>query len=174
MKTETIITPVLSPLFVAFKTIGLAAIILGGLTAMPGSAQDSITVANPSFEQGYNSSWPHYGTPTGWSTSTGALGINDNSGPFWDNGGTVDTASVGFVQGNGLLGQPLSGFQVGQTYWIQFFVNARNSSDTPDLSVFEAASTAGGAALLSNQNILPSGGVAGSGNPFILMLLHGS
>ena len=134
------------------------------LTMFP--AQDSITLANPSFEQGYNHTWPHAGTPTGWASSGGS-GINDASGPFWDNGGTVDSTYVAWVQANGLLGQPTSGLQVGETYWIQVFANARNNATTPALAVYHSASTAGGAPLISGVTIAPSGGAAGAGNPFI-------
>jgi len=130
---------------------------------------DSITLANPSFEQGYNNTGVHYGTPPGWASSSPTAGINDSTGPFWDNGGSVDQTYVGLVQNNGLLGQTLTDFQVGQTYWIQFFANARNDVDTPVIAVFEAASTKGGAALVSGINIKPVGGPAGSGNPFVLI-----
>ena len=130
---------------------------------------DSITLANPSFEQGYNNTGVHYGTPPGWASSSPTAGINDSTGPFWDNGGSVDQTYVGLVQNNGLLGQTLTDFQVGQTYWIQFFANARNDVDTPDVAVFEAASTQGGAAIVSGINIKPVGGPAGSGNPFVFI-----
>jgi hypothetical protein len=127
---------------------------------------DSITLANPSFETGYNPSFPHYGAIPGWNASMVGLGINDATGPFWDNGATVDSAYAGFVQDSGLLGQPTSGFQVGETYWIQFFANARSAeADTPEITVFESASTAGGAPLVSGINITPAGGA----NPFTLI-----
>ena len=147
----------------------LAVVALAGVLTTVAFAQDSINVANPSFEQGYNSTGAHYGTITSWASSSPTLGINDSTGPFWDNGGSVDQTYVGFVQGNGLLGQTLTNFQVGQTYWIQFFANARNDIDTPEVTVFEAASTKGGAALVSGINIKPVGGPAGSGNPFVFI-----
>lgn len=173
MKTDIIITRILSPLFVAFKTIGLAAIVLGGLTAMSGSAQDSITVGDPSFEAGYNPSFPHYLTslPLGgaWNVSSLNDGNNDATGPFWDNGATVDGTYVGFVQGDGLIGQTLSGFQPGETYWIQFFANARTGTGNPTVNIFEAASAQGQGAIAAGINVTPVGGPAGSGAPFKLI-----
>jgi hypothetical protein len=47
----------------------------------------------------------------------------------------------------------LSGFEAGETYWIQFYANARAGFDSCDMDVIEAASTAGGADLVSDINI---------------------
>jgi len=127
----------------------------------------SINLQNPSFEQGYNATWPHYGSIPGWGTSVSGPGVNDSTGPFWDNGGSVDGSYVGFLQGDGLLGQPTSGYQVGQTYWIQGYFNVRQASGSPaSLTVYNAASSVGGAPIVSGLNITESGGAAGSGNPF--------
>jgi len=151
----------------------LAILALAGVLPSLGFAQDSITVADPSFEQDFNPVWPHYLTALpfggGWNVSTLAIGNNDTNGPFWDNGAAVDSTYVGFVQNDGLMGQPLSGFQVGETYWIQFFANARIDTDTPDVAVFMSASTLGGGALISGINITPVGGAAGLGNAFKLI-----
>lgn len=143
----------------------------------PGSPQkDSITLANPSFEQGYNATYPGYLTTIpGWTIYPAPLpGINDVTGPFWDNGGPVDRAHVGFMQWDGIFQQTLSGFQVGETYWIQFYANARSAlaeSDTPDVTVVETASTLGGSPLVSGVNITPVDeyGTAGNGTPFTLV-----
>jgi len=119
----------------------------------------------------------------GWIPSVNNIGINDSTGPFWDNGGTVDATYVGFIQGagstNGSLTQTNCGFQVGQTYWIQFFANARQTNGiaglatTPDVAVIETASTAGSNALVSGINIPYSDvyGTAGTGNPFTFINL---
>jgi hypothetical protein len=142
-----------------------AALLAFSLSAHAG---DSINVTNPSFEQGYNPTWPHYATNlpmAGWNASTLGIGINDSTGPFWDNGNLVDSTYAGFIQADGLMGQSQTGFAVGQTYWLQLFANARTGTDTPDMTVYHSASTAGGAALLSYQNIVP----AGMGNPFFLI-----
>jgi len=117
-------------------------------------------VANPSFEA---TPYPTdagvgLGAIPGWA---GGSGVNTASGPFWNIGGAVDGAGpdgvtsthAAFKQGYGLTGQPLSGFQVGETYWIQLYANARAGFDSCDVSVFEAASTVGGAPLNSPINI---------------------
>src|ERR1035437_3233589 len=159
MKTQTSRNHIMKTM----KRIKIIAAILAltGLVGGSDSAADSINVANPSFEQDGPLSPPGYGTPTGWAAS-GGPGINDASGPFWDNGAIVDSTYVCFIQGNGLLGQSTTGYQVGETYWIQLFVNARTGPTTPTLTVYNAASTAGGAALVPDINVTPVGG----GNPF--------
>lgn len=110
---------------------------------------------NPSFEWGYNPAGTHAhgGVPFGWTPSVNQVGINDATGPFWDNGAAVDGAYVGYIQGvnanTGSVSQANSGFVVGQTYWIQFFANARQTNSispnptNPVLTVTETASTAG-------------------------------
>jgi len=118
----------------------------------------SINLQNPSFENPPIPGGVGYGTIPGWAGGSGVAG----GAPFWDNGATVDGSYVGFKQGGGLTGQPTSGYLAGQTYWIQFFANSRNSGDTCDVAVFDAASTAGGAALVSGVNIP----IAGGNNPF--------
>lgn len=149
----------------------LAAAVLAGGMLTTASAQDSITVADPSFEESpYNPEWPHYTTviPMGvWDASMAGIGVNDVTGPFWDNGGAVDGSRVFFAQHDGVLVQhSVTGFQVGETYWIQFFANARVSDDTPVVSVLEQAL---GNVWLKTTHITPVGGAAGTGNPFVLV-----
>jgi hypothetical protein len=68
------------------------------------------------------------------------------------------------VQHDGLIVQHgMTGFQVGQNYWVQFFANARVDTGTPDVSVLHQAV---GNYWLTTKNITPSGGAAGTGNPF--------
>ena len=80
-------------------------------------------VSNPSFEDSYNPTFPHYGANAGWA---GGGGSNNSSGPF-HNGGTPipDRFQAAFVQGSGSLSQPIFGLTPGQTYWIQFYYDAR-------------------------------------------------
>ena len=125
-------------------------------------AADSFYLNNSRFDQGGFPGGAGYESIPGWG---GGSGVNTSAGPFWDNGNLPDTTLVGFMQGNNLMGQSQGGLVVGQTYWIQAFVNARNGSDTPDLTVYHSASTVGGAALLSGQNIAP----VGPGNPFLFV-----
>jgi hypothetical protein len=136
------------------------------VTLLP-TPPDSINVVNPSFEDSSytNTDWPHYGVAAGWAASTAVVGVNDATGPFWDNGNVPDTEQVAFIQNDGIMGQHQSGFQPGKLYWIQVFANARVDADTPDLSVYHSASTLGGAPILVNQNIVP----VGAGNPFVFV-----
>jgi hypothetical protein len=146
---------------------------------------DSITLANPSFEWGYNpiGVHAHAGVPFGWTPSVNQIGINDTNGPFWDNGGAVDGSYVGYIQGvaadAGALAQANSGFAIGATYWIQFFANSRQSNSitpissatTARLAVIETASTVGATALVTNLNIpyADVAGTAGGGQPFLFV-----
>lgn len=93
-------------------------------------------VLNPSFENDYNDQWPHYGSVSDW-THAGGTGTNRSDGPF-HNGGTPipDRNQVFLQQGGGQLAQTISGLTAGQTYWIQFFYDARACcGGTIDLSV---------------------------------------
>ena len=154
-------------------------------SAISNSSQDSITLANPSFEWGYNPSGVHAyaGIPFGWIPSVAQIGINDTNGPFWDNGGPVDGSFVGYIQGvgsdAGALAQANSGFQPGAAYWIQFFASSRqtnaispaSSATTAELAVVETASTVGSSALATNINIPYADifGTAVGGSPFFLV-----
>ena len=94
-------------------------------------AVDSIPIVNPSFEAN-NPGGVGYGTPDGW-TGTGGVGVNNGGQPFADNGSIPDRGQIGFIQGVGSLSQLLSGLEVGELYWFQGFVNARNCcGDVPD------------------------------------------
>ena len=94
--------------------------VFGILSAGPALAG---LVANPSFEENYNDTWPHYGGVNGW---TGGSGTNRANGPFHNNGTPVtDGTQMAFAQGSGGLNQVISGLTVGQSYWIQFFYDAR-------------------------------------------------
>jgi hypothetical protein len=92
----------------------------------PRTAVGAALVQNPSFESGWNETWPHYGAVENWA---GATGVNDRSldkgGPFHDNGLTPDGTKVGFKQQTGDVSQDIYGLTPGQAYWIQFFYNTR-------------------------------------------------
>jgi len=106
-------------------------------------AADSIPIVNPSFEAN-NPGGVGYGTPDGW-TATGGVGVNNGGQPFADNGSIPDRGQIGFIQGLGSLSQVLSGLEVGEQYWLQGFVNARNCcGDAPDAFVaFDGLTLAG-------------------------------
>lgn len=82
-------------------------------------------VANPSFENDFNETWPHYGPLSDW-THGGGTGTNRADGPFHNTGTPVpDRTQVALQQGTGQLSQTISGLTVGQTYWIQFYYDVR-------------------------------------------------
>ena len=123
-------------------------------------AGDSISVINPSFQADNFSTFPGYigganpAAITGW-TGTGGHGINGLTlgagSPFADNGIFPDNDQVAFIQGTGSLSQSLSGFSVGDVYWVQGFANARACcGDIPSVSV-----SLGGSPLLTNQPLTP-------------------
>lgn len=89
-------------------------------------------VANPSFENNYNLTWPHYSAIDQWRSIPGCNpGVNQAGGPFHDNGLIPDRGRVGFVQGSGGLYQVLWGLRPGQSYWLQFRYNERLQDGGP-------------------------------------------
>lgn len=82
-------------------------------------------ILNPSFEENYPATWPHYGPANGWNGSTG-IGVNKGDGPFHDNGVIPDRSQVLLVQGTTAVSQDLAGLIPGKSYWVQFHYNARN------------------------------------------------
>ncbi|HSA01055.1 MAG TPA: DUF642 domain-containing protein, partial [Candidatus Paceibacterota bacterium] len=79
-------------------------------------------VKNPSFDSATAPAGVGYGEILGW---TGGSGVNANGMPFLDNGLIPDRAQVGFLQGAKTLSQTITGLNAGESYWLQFFYNAR-------------------------------------------------
>jgi hypothetical protein len=103
-------------------------------TAAAGACVEGVTVVtvgatlikNPSFEENYNPTWPHYGPIDKWTAIPGGnTGVNEADGPFHDNSTIPDRARVGFHQGNGGIRQFISGLQIGREHWLQFRYNKR-------------------------------------------------
>jgi hypothetical protein len=114
-------------------------------------------VANPSFEQNYNPTWPHYGPIDGWTQIPGGnTGVNEADGPFHDNGVIPDRRRIGFNQGGGGISQMISGLIPGQQYWLQFRYNKRQGG-TMGLTTRFA-----GAVIDTIPSITPVGGT----NPY--------
>lgn len=131
----------------------LAGVVVAGCVAMA-FADQSVIVANPSFQEQEFPVWPGYlgqvsedgnatnpEAITGWTTLSGATGVNPittrdpNTGeitelsyPFYDNGLIPDNNGLLFMQNPGTVTQTLSGFEPGKPYWLQFYVNARSSN----------------------------------------------
>ena len=129
--------------------------ITASLIAARAFAGDSITVINPSFQANLPGG-VGYGTPDGW-TPVGGVGVNNGGMPFADNGLIPDNNQVGFLQGVASLTQNLSGFSVGDLYWVQGFANARGGGDIP-----RAALSLAGTTILPPTTLPPVGGA----NPY--------
>jgi hypothetical protein len=109
------------------------------------------SIFNPSFEANSFTNYPGYISSNvaivGWSTTDpGHAGLNPYSGtnnPFADNGVVPDGTNVAFIQslgGNSSLSTVISNLTVGQTYKVNFRVNARaNVGGLPNLKVSIAA-----------------------------------
>ncbi len=100
------------------------------------------TISNPSFEADTFTVFPGYisgNSPiTGWTAGdANRAGINPGGGsPFADNGTIPAGSQVAFIQNgaNSSLSTVISGLTAGQTYKVNFRVNARNGN-TPNLKV---------------------------------------
>jgi parallel beta-helix repeat protein len=111
----------------------LTAFALFGALALA-SAQ---TIPNPSFESNSFTTYPGYisanGPIVGWSTTDpGSAGLNPAGGnptnyPFADNGTIPDGTNVAFIQSapDSSLYTTISNLTIGQTYKVNFRVNAR-------------------------------------------------
>ncbi|MEM7384404.1 MAG: LamG domain-containing protein [Verrucomicrobiota bacterium] len=90
-------------------------------------------VLNASFEVGELPGGVGYGAIPGW---TGGSGVNNEAQPFLDNGTIPDRTRVAFLQGANTMSQEIAGLTPGQSYWLQFYYNARNCcGGTVNLSV---------------------------------------
>src|SRR6266404_4231576 len=102
----------------------------------------SQTIPNPSFEADTFVNFPGYisgnGPITGWTAGDDTrAGINPGGGsPFANNGTIPNGSQVAFIQngGSSSLSTVISGLTIGQTYKVNFRVNAR-SGNTPNLNV---------------------------------------
>ena len=85
-------------------------------------------ILNPNFETNSTPPYPGYGAITGWvpddAIGTG-YGLNEEGGPFADNGKVSHGTRVAFLQDNGVLSQTVSGFIPGEKYWLVYRENAR-------------------------------------------------
>ncbi len=117
----------------------------------------SALVRNPSFEETpLPEPWPYYGSIGSWQ---GGSGLNAG-GPFGDNGSIPDRSQIAFIQGATTLSQEIAGLEPGETYWLQFYYNARNCcGGTISFSVLFDGQELGGAQLVQ-----PVGGT----NPYRL------
>src|SRR5437762_7244517 len=110
-----------------------------------GIAARAQNIPNPSFEADTFTISPGYvsdnGPITGWTGNADArAGINQAGGPFADNGTIPEGSQAGFIQSDGgvaggvTLSTIIDGLTVGQSYKVNFRVNARNGQQ-PNLKV---------------------------------------
>ncbi len=109
-------------------------------------------VRNPSFEQNYNPTWPHYGPVNEWE---GGSGVNGGDGPFHDNGPIPDRARIAFLQTTQTISQQIRGLEPGKNYWLQVRYNSRNccGGEVPDMTV-----SVDGTPLGTEESIQPANG----------------
>ncbi|MEZ5330009.1 MAG: hypothetical protein R3F19_33600 [Verrucomicrobiales bacterium] len=93
-------------------------------------------IRNGSFEAGALPEGVGYGNVLAWE-GTGGIGINNAGMPFLDNGIVPDRKRVALLQGVATLSQEVADLTVGESYWLQFYYNARNCCEggTIDLAV---------------------------------------
>ncbi len=132
----------------------------GSATSAVAVVKIGFPLVNPSFEADTFTVGPGYvsgnGPITGWS-ALGGHGVNGGAGPFADNGAIPDRNQVAFMQADGALSQTVSGFIVGEQYYVVYFENAR-SGNAPGIEV-----QIGGATIVPAHTRAPVGG----SNPYI-------
>jgi hypothetical protein len=113
------------------KTNFLLYYVVAGVVALVlaiGHACAQPVIINPSFEIDSTPPSPGYGAITGWlpddAIGTG-YGLNEEGGPFADNGTVPHGSRVAFMQDNGTLSQTVSGFIPGEKYFLVYRENAR-------------------------------------------------
>ena len=133
----------------------------GTVISSNATLQVGLSIANRSFEADTFTVFPGYvsgnGPITGWD-ALGGHGINPGGGsPFADNGAIPDGMQVAFMQQDGGLSQLISGFNVGDAYYVVYYENAR-SGGVPALAV-----KIGDTTIVPAHTITPVGG----SNPYL-------
>ena len=138
----------------------VAWVILGTLpNCSISKASTTLVVANPSFEINTFATWPGYcdnNRPiTGWTLDNlngGGINPAGGSAPFASKGPIPDGTQFAFIQAEGdILHQTVSGFTVGDAYYVHYYEGARAGYPSPGLEV-----RVGGATVLAAHTI-PSG-----------------
>jgi len=143
---------------------GLSFVLSGVVAAwafLPGALSAQPVIVNPSFEVDGTPAHPGYSTITGWTpggTISTGYGINEGGGPFADNGAVPHGTRVAFMQNNGTLSQTVSGFVVGERYWLVYRENAREWCCGERVATLSA--TVGGTTVVSEHDVVIVGGSA--------------
>ena len=111
----------------------------GSVTSVVAQLIVGIPLGNPSFEADTFGTWPGYcsgNSPiTDWTLDTlGGGGINPAGGsaPFASNGPVPDGTQFAFIQSGGdILHQTVSGFTVGDAYYVHYYEGARAGYPSP-------------------------------------------
>jgi hypothetical protein len=132
----------------------------GSITSAVAQLIVGIPLDNPSFEADTFTVFPGYcsgagnGPITGWTLDNLAGGgLNPAGGsPFASGGPIPDGIQFAFIQAPGdILHQTVSGFTVGDVYYVHYYEDARAGYNSPGMEV-----TVGGATVLAAHTI-PSG-----------------
>lgn len=132
----------------------------GSITSTVAQLIVGIPLANPSFEADTFTTYPGYcsgagnGPITGWTLdSLGGGGLNPaNGAPFGSGGPVPDGIQYAFIQAAGdTLRQTITGFNVGDAYYVHYYEDARAGYPSPGMEV-----TVGGAIVLMAHPI-PAG-----------------
>jgi hypothetical protein len=132
----------------------------GSVTSVVAQLIVGIPLANPSFEVDAFATYPGYcsvNTPiTDWTLdSLGGGGLNpstDGQAPFASNGPIPDGKQFAFIQASGdILHQTVSGFTIGDPYYVHYYEGARAGYPSPGMEV-----RVGGATVLA-AHAIPSG-----------------
>lgn len=101
---------------------------------------DVPTVVNPSFEADPLPPGPGQANSiTGWDFTPPGLGLNDQDGPFYDNGQNPDGTQILFIQNGGRsISQRVAGWKDGDVYRISMALNSRQfNSPTEAIAIVE-------------------------------------
>jgi hypothetical protein len=133
----------------------------GSVTSTVAQLIFGLPLANPSFEDDIFGTFPGYcsgaanGPITGWTLdSLGGGGINPtpSGSPFASSGPIPDGQQFAFIQAGGdILHQTVSGFTVGNPYYVHYYEGARAGYPSPGMQV-----TVGGATVLA-AHAIPAG-----------------
>ncbi len=130
----------------------------GSITSAVAQLIVGLPIDNPSFEEDTFTVFPGYcsgnGPITGWTLDNLAGGgLNPAGGsPFASSGPIPDGVQFAFIQAAGdILHQTVSGFTVGDAYYVHYYEGARAGYPSPGMEV-----TVGGAIVLA-AHAIPSG-----------------
>lgn len=155
-------------------TSGNSALLLDAVSVIQRSA-NQVVIANPSFQasspdlQLFNGTSGYTPAIAGWTITTGSgdvlTGINNSSGPFYNNGVAPDGTKVAYLQvTNGVtvpttISQNIGDLVAGNKYELTFYYNARSGTADPLMVV-----------NLGGTTLTPVGGLdvapVGGSNPF--------